>query len=457
METINGSMNSTQLIGAINANQGDGIQEILATDNATELIRKLNENFAVSGQGGSGVFPANTILPSDIGSLEQGEDIGGMTIDDFIAYGINGNPRKLTFLHMSDPHRETGTINDAKALMDEDTNIQFLIVTGDMNCNVGESLSNAMLSVGSKMLAVVGNHDLTDNAKYNAITARANMETWIGNNVTFGNQENYGSYWHKDYPLGKGKLRVIGLDQYNYPLNSSPSVYANCITQAQVDWFISLLKGLSGDDYFIVALHEPPFTSSTNPTPQNYRTCNKFSSSRHYDWAVRSSDGTFFPAIIDAYTGKKAISKGHEDISVFAEAVDDFSGCYPARFLGYVLGHIHSDYIGAHVLYPNQLLMTVDCAKSFSTGFPSDIRQSDDIITYSPRTNDILYNKVTIDVLNETIHIERIGQKVTCEHTVDSANWNGDANDPHGDGYKYPSVTRDEITFDFDAKEVTND
>jgi hypothetical protein len=63
---------------------------------------------------------------------------------------------------------------------------------------------------------------------------------------------------------------------------------------------------------------------------------------------------------------------------------------------------------------------------------------------------------VTIDALKETIRVDRVTPVATLAHTVDSTNWDGDANDPNGDGYTYGSITRDEITFDFDANEIEN-
>ena len=468
METIDNTMNAAQLLAAINTNQGtvEGIQEILSSDNAADLIRKLNENFEAIGQAGSGVFPEGTVLPSTIGSLDAGTDIGGMTIDDFITYGIQGRPHKFTFLHMGDPHAQTATIANAKDLMANDANISFLIITGDMDVALGSALSEAMLSVGSKMLAVVGNHDLYV-VGYNAYTARDKMETWVGSNVTFGNnvvQENgkkYGSYWHKDYPLGKGKLRVIGVDQFNYPgdYGGIAGNYAQCYTQEQFDWFVDILadsvKGLTCDDYFIVASHVVPFYSGKNPDAHRCRRINKFCSSRLYggSWDIKSSDGTMFAAIVDAYTHKRKIDKTHTDLGITTAVHEDFSNVSPAKCLGHICGHGHSDYIGPHNQYTDQLVMMVDCAMNQTYGNCSDIRKTDDYNQNSPRDTGILYNKVTIDVLKETIHIERIGEKEACEHTV-SSEWNGDADDPNGYGYVYPPVTRDEITFDFNANEV---
>lgn len=478
MADIDNNTNATQLLEAANTAFGntDGIQEILASDNATDFIEKLNHNFEVMGTGGDAVFPANTILPSSIGSLEQGEDISGMTLADFITYGIQNKPHKFTFLHMSDPHGNMDSINDADTRMSNDTDIKVLVITGDMQTYISsyqgvDRLSAKMKEMGNagKMLAVVGNHDAAESMDYNGIYMRNKMNDWFINEndvpmVDFGSTEQYGSYWIKDYPLGNGKLRIFGLDIYNYPgdYNGQVSGYANCITSDQVDWFVAKLRELNPSDYFMVAAHEPLIKGGG--VPQDKRAVNKFCSSRLKNWGNMSSNGNFFPAIIRAYIRKRAVSLSMTNCNVTASVDEDFSTMVhePARFIGHLCGHDHGDMVSTHPVYTDQLIMMVDNAMNETYGLQSDLRVTDDYNDHSQRANlsGILYNKVTIDVWKETIHIERIGHKVTCTHSYNNTDWNLDEADPNfqqDPTFVYPSVTRDEITFDYTTNLVKED
>ena len=446
MDLIDNTYHATQLIKALNDGFiGNGAQEIFLSDNATALIEKINSNFEAIDSSDRVVFPPNTILPVDIGSLNANEDIGGMTIDQFVTFGINGATREFTILHASDPHTTAATTNKAKELLDEDSSIKAFILTGDIQVAIGSTLSNSMLACGSKLLAVFGNHDLSDVAHYNGVAARTTMATWLGDNVTFGSQQSYGSYWHKDYQLGAGKLRILGLDQYNYPgdYSGTASGYPTAFTQEQIDWFVSKLKELEAGDYFLIALHEPPIKGGNNPA--TLRRYNSFCSSRLFDWAARSSNANFIPSIVNAYTHKLPIAAGLEDFNLFVSVEEDFSSVSSAKFLGYLCGHIHTDYIGWHPVYPDQLVMTVDCALSNTYGLGSDIRSTDDLSNNSPRQTAILLNKLTFDVAKGTVRIERIGENQACAHVVNKSN-TFDTDDPHENGYEYEAITRTAIT-----------
>lgn len=480
METIYNSDNATQMLETINANQGSGsgIQEVLLTDNATDLVEKLNENFEALAAGGSGVFPQGTILPMAIGSFAQGEDIGGVTMEDFITYGLGNGTRKFTFLHASDLHNVVTTVNDASERMANDSSISCLILSGDMDALSSETpisgssyytFNNALLGVkdAGKLIVCVGNHDAGLNkGSFNGTQTKTQMSPWVGNYMQWDDRdEGVGCYWYKDYNLGKGKVRVICVDQYEYPADYSQSYIVNIhaqddyVSQAQVDWFVYCLRDLGEDDYFIVVLHEIPYFSPDSPKGQNRRRENKFCSSRIGRWGVYSLDGTFFPAIVNAYTHKTSVQKVHNTrqlqsgsvVTVQTAAVnEDFSDVEgtPAKFLCYLCGHLHADWVGYHNLYPDQLIMMIDSGKA-TADLPSDIRLTD---TENTRASAIMYNKVTVDVVKRTIKIDRCGQQQTCEHIVGTAGTTtADTDDPHGDGYSYPAILRDTITFPMDV------
>lgn len=492
MADIDNNTNATQLLEAVNTAFGDttGIQEILASDNAADFVEKLNHNFEVMGTGGDAVFPANTILPCDIGSLEQGEDIGDMTMEDFITYGINSAPRKLTFIHTSDNHgNQSGgsyVLDYIKSLLDSaDSDIDFVINTGDIvssptasKPSVGYSLKE--IAKTGKLFVVPGNHDFKEGVSKNPVALKSLIKAFMtdaNDNIsadiaTDANNGTFGCYWHKDFPIGKGKLRLIGIDQYNHESTYSGSGHNCCLTQEQITWFVGLLRGLTGNDFFMIAQHTPPmndFNDNITPSyttdindPNNimtYRAKNKFCSSRLWTWgnAGNDNDAQFIPSIVDAYISKGAINATHTFANVSATVTEDFGNvAKPAQFVGWLCGHLHGDIHGPHPEYTNQLVMSVVCGMA-GIDPTTDLRPSDSSSQgYTYDVYKYFFNKTTIDFAKKTVHIERLtpnGQHTTA-HTVNSSSWAAETNDPKGNGHTYDSVIRDEITFDFNANEV---
>lgn len=69
----------------------------------------------------------------------------------------------------------------------------------------------------------------------------------------------------------------------------------------------------------------------------------------------------------------------------------------------------------------------------------------------------ILLNKVTIDFAKHQVKVDRIGAKNVPARTIDKVNDSHDVGDSHDDGYTYPALTRDTITFGFDGNVITNE
>lgn len=490
MAEIDNNSNATQLLEAVNTAFGNTtvIQELLASDNAADLIDKLNHNFEVMGTGGGdAVFPDNTILPCAIGSFEQGEDIGGITLADFITYGINYNPvsapRKLTFLHCSDTHANygsqgTNTLTAMQAEMANDPSIAFAIDTGDIHASVDNAMSQKYIAINNdsdvglgKMLVVPGNHDAYEGAGSGSSVA---LQAYIKSlmtydtdklSATFGSEENYGCYWYRDFPLGKGKLRVIGIDQYNFV--SSGTAHKVYITQGQMDWFVDRLEELDGDDYLLLAQHTPPMPYTGDKSNvyniMKYRRMNDFCSARLYTWGSLNNDtpADFIPSLIDAWQKQEPFNKTRSFANVDASVTEDFSQYTPATFIGWVCGHLHDDFYGPHPKYTNQLVMDIANAGGGTADYGSDIRTSD--ANGASKGVSTIYDRVTIDVLKKSVHIKRLEYKegCACSHTVDPTTWEKSSYpetlDPHWDnpdypnGWTYPKITRDEITFDLNA------
>ena len=462
MAQITTDNNAQELLTAIN----EGLSGELTTDNtATELVEFINN--AISS-GGSGTFPANTILPSAIGSLEQGEDIGGMTIADFIKYGINGATKKFSFLHYSDAHgsyqstaKAAGMVGDSTR-EDYDPNLSFALYTGDGISNTAMANAN-----NGKHLLIMGNHDANDSYGHRYANFIAPLKgfmpsTQVDKNLHYGgevqgsDEEGTEAYWYKDFPLiGGSKVRLFGTCEYEYNGNDGSSTYTTVIRQNQVDWLIEKMNELTENDYFIVAVHQPPTTVGDSAIIKRRRQ-NKFCSSALWSW-TSSGGQNIYRTIVDAYKNDKQVNKEMSNYgSVKVRINVDWSDSTrkKATFLCFLCGHEHGDYHGgipiSSTVNSNILLLAIDtCKSSAGSGDESDIPTS-----VRTANGNILINKVTVDFYKRTIRVDRIGaQEVPARIVGENASvYAHDSGDPNG---TYPAITRDYITFDFDANVIT--
>lgn len=401
-DELNINDNASNVVGTLNTNfgNGSGVQELQLSDSATDFIEKLNANFAAIGQGSSGVFPAHTIVPTDIGDIKAGEDIGGMTMADFITYGINGTQRtKLRFLHVSDTHGNPNSLLMIKQMMEDDDDIDFALHTGDMkdsndleqtNHKLECYFRNAMRQI-SPFLVVPGNHDIVYSGKKQSDLADI-VRSYIGDTVVVDDtvssshykmdvneyitKDNttpyvsYGandkSYWYKDFSFGTFKIRFIGIDQFEVGDNNSSSVGGAgtlTYTQSQMNWLAARLKEMNPNDYVVLVMHVPPLLNIAAPSDAlkynfaedgegNYTpTADRlFLSDRTGTTGVNqwSMDASGIEAkIIDAYLNGKAMSETvgtviNGNISLSGETFD-FSQTTPCHFLFHICGHLHWD------------------------------------------------------------------------------------------------------------------
>ena len=368
------------------------------------------------------------------------------------------------FYHISDIHNTSEGIAECKSMMDNpDDTAAFTIFTGDFATDTYTSVQNQALKEPMKsfssehdLLAVLGNHDAWEGfvapglaGSNSSKSAAAFIKDIMSDKVTFGDVNNnipQSSYWHKDYPLPNGsKLRVIGIDQYQYR-NKTEQGYTSydvMYLQSQVDWFISRIKELNSDDYFLVALHEPPVNKNSESAIASRRH-NSFCSSKLLNWGNGVTNGELWPFIVDAYKHKKKVvnqiiynqnrSTGEALTSVVVN--EDFQNISPCKFLGYLCGHIHAD---IHLPHPNpeysdQLIMCIDCSTAYRTSKTNHVGPVSDIVD-RPFGN-VLINEVSIDFDNEIITISRIGNK-------DTVAANG-----------FPALRRTQIQFGFDGSLV---
>lgn len=474
------SINNTaeELVQGVNTNFGEGMEVLDTDDSATDFIEKLNANFSHSVDGsGTSVFPEGTVLSQDMGVLKEGEDISGMTLDDFIRYGINGEERTLRFLHYSDPHGYSQAVGKGNELMSDNNDIAFAFITGDFSQYENNILSSDLEAgldaapVG-KLFMCSGNHDAYEMAYNGASASQQTTTNFIKHYMEYADVEwgdgdvasGVASYWYKDVMVGSKKLRIITLDQYEIDnvrkVNSYP--YYPMYSQAQINWLIARLSELDKEDYFIIAMHTPPFRGfykdnfwpyadatgdPTDPTFNKRLFVSECIVTMGNERGGKSVyDQNLIPRIIDAHINRKAVNFTYNNLnSVTPVNPDitvnvDFRGAEPSTFLFYLCGHTHWDetyYLPDATLlldpeydpatinpcggdWRDQLMLCIT-ASYYNTNY-SDY---DDLGGLKGPTNPyfsqdhyVRINDITIDFALKKIKIERVGHPKTVQGRV---------------------------------------
>lgn len=389
------------------------------------------------------------------------------------------------FYHFSDSHGCLDAFDAADTLMEDNEDAQFTILTGDYakdgsygynmetddfsgttNDNTKVRMRSLAHKFGYKFLVINGNHDAYDafgsqNPGDSSVKKAAYfMHSVMENNVHWASTNT--SYWYQDFPVSAtAKLRIIGIDSYEYKSNHKAARYDTVYTQAQVDWFINRIEELTQEDYLLIALHEPPVTAEPiedNPSllpgssVRRYRRANDFCSARIMNWSSSEYNGSLLPIIMNAYlhpttagTLNQTVMNVSADVaassSVPSVKLQKTFTKAPCTFFGYLCGHIHADLCLYHPDYPDQLIMTVDCATNVS----GDVNAMSDIVAADRTEGGTLINEVTLDLVNKTVSITRIGDNHARAYTVTRES--KDILDPNGVGYTYPELYRDSITF----------
>lgn len=341
-------------------------------------------------------------LKRDIGVLPAGTNVSGMTLTQFLnrAYGEEGG--RFSFLHISDTHKSNYGIKKCKELMEDDSDLGFTLMTGDLQLR--DDMLPTILSTNRPYLTLLGNHDIWDDFDKDQLAARNSYVYPIcGSHVNMGSDT--ASYWYKDIHASGASIRLIAFDEYEYTNVGEPQTkYRSVFSEAQIRWFINLLQNTPSSYYLILAYHQPAsynrdttvrgmFVSEKNPS--NYET--------------NAALAHFIPLILDAYLTKSNLSGTFNcgDAAGTTMTLDyDFSGCTPCKFLFHIGGHTHWDVCEYLPLYPQQLQLIIDCDKPDKYTYSDLARNAGDESAYC-------INKITLDFDSKKTIIERIGAHIT--------------------------------------------
>ena len=391
----------------------------------------------------------------------RGDRVEPQSLTDYVS------PHQVSLLHLSDIHaannRNNVSLNKMVALLagsDAASSINDVagINTGDLTIrsssyysqynnliSIMENWNNTSAGQVKPILFVKGNHDAYNSASHNEGTANTNMLFKVNDaaSVTYGkvNGANKG-YWYKDFAHHGVKLRVIGLDEYQYSLgvpadtSGNSNRYSKVYSQEQMEWLVATLLSTPSDYYIVMCHHQPLY--SEHPAGvlndfvhhgivgQEYQSGSTFT----YTMFTYREGNIDLPArVVDAYLHKRKVTftitpNGVEGSTLTFTA--DFQDAHPATFACHINGHVHGEYCEYHPDFPEQLCLTIACSGPTSATYS-------DVEIYS---DSYVINRVTIDADRNVVRLQRIGAD-----TLKSQSWvNQDGSARKAIEFAIPSV-----------------
>ena len=286
---------------------------------------------------------------------------------DTARFVSGGNVTALTILHISDIHGDSDTIARIIEKAKNYTGIDEMICTGDMVADTYEQITSWW---PSDMLTCMGNHDTasySSGAGYNwTALSMANRDAYYIEpfESSWGITHISGkSYYYKDYATQK--IRLIVMDGMLYTDNGADAT-------AQTAWMEDLLDdAIENNLHVLIAIHAPhggatsvdcSFSKIGNSTMPLWNDCNTPQ------------------AVIDAVATK--ITGG-------------------LKFIGYLCGHVHQDWLWDAEGDGKQLMYCIACASN-------DYPQWKNTDIYHSKQSDI-FNLVTIDTEHTMVKLIRGG------------------------------------------------
>ena len=291
--------------------------------------------------------------------------------------------KSLSLLWLSDIYGDSNALKCAVRFRNEFNDfLDDCIHTGD---SVSGTISDAtpfenVLGANS-FLNVIGNHEAwlsasdddyyaTEKQTYDKIF-KNNIDNWFVTQPSNA-AENGKCYYYKDYP-DKG-YRLIVLDSVHWKVHND-NVTSNAL---QKEWLEqTLTDAISNSLAVIIATHYPPVTGITFSKGAKGFNSLKYSEQE----SAIISDGWF---------------SAEEMFSCVDKFIDD-----GGKFISWIIGHVHSDYIGVVTSHTRQTVVVMEGSGIYS---PSDSN-----IHLANSNSQIAFNVITFDEENNLLKITRVG------------------------------------------------
>ena len=338
--------------------------------------------------------------------------------------------RYLTLLHGTDHHADATNFARMQEYAKNFDIIDTVIVTGDVvqengwsdtfETTYGEYYADAE----KPCLFVQGNHDIYMPPSMTSYKGFPNTVAgfdarYITPYATFNGitQGNTGSgYWHKDY--SNYKVRIIGINEYEMPRIQGDSgsqwkynPWYRYISQAQANWFVSMLNSLQSGWSVIILMHQliDNITQYTN----NKFNCPQSETSSDY----MEAQDHIIQNIVDAFISKSTFTKTYTNTigALSSEVPDvtvnaDFTSAN-GDFICYIGGHTHWDRIGQSSVATNKQVDVV-----LTTSGTTKQNYDDLYRVIGEKSQDCL-NVYVFDTDKKKIRIIRVGANCTLNMT----------------------------------------
>lgn len=183
---------------------------------------------------------------------------------------------------------------------------------------------------------------------------------------------------------------------------------AECLSQAQIDWFINELSEVPNDYNLVIMQHS--FNWENTELKCNFSQPNINLNDSAGDDCYASSDN-IIPRIVDAWKNKTSVSFTSEALNENVEDLvisADFSSRTNSNFVCYLVGHTHKDCVAYSTPFPDQLII------GFTTG---SMDASNNGTSDLPRRNyDKTQDAFTIfsfDPNKKLVNLVRVGSNIT--------------------------------------------
>lgn len=276
--------------------------------------------------------------------------------------------KPLCLAHISDLHLDKIRLQRFTNFINNIKNIDDAICTGDMTNNYSDGMSYwDSVSGAERILTCIGNHDGLANNNVDWYSGQCTMleaynkfiNPYISNwNVTYDVGK---TYYYKDY--NSEKIRLIVLD----------SMRSGTDATNQNTWLKSVLSSAKSKGYSVVcATHCVPQTSKVNYIDCSFNSINlKYED--EYDTCVTNT--------------------------IYQQTVQNFIDD-DGKFITWICGHTHFDFVYTTSEFPNQLWIVVACGC---------LSNNLDIDRTDGTKNQDAFNILTFDTNTELVKVIRVG------------------------------------------------
>lgn len=278
------------------------------------------------------------------------------------------NTKPLCLAHISDLHLDKIRLQRFTNFINNIKNIDDAICTGDMTNNYSDGMTYwDSVSGTERILTCIGNHDGLANHNVDWYSCQCTMleaynkfiNPYISNwNVTHDVGK---TYYYKDY--NSEKIRLIVLD----------SMRSGTDATNQNTWLESVLSSAKSKGYSVVcATHCVPQTSKVNYIDCSFNSINlKYED--EYDTCVTNT--------------------------IYQQTVQNFIDD-DGKFITWICGHTHVDFVYTTSEFPNQLWIVVACGL---------LSNNLDIDRTDGTKNQDAFNILTFDTNTELVKVIRVG------------------------------------------------